>query len=344
MSLQSIKIQSAVAIDVSGDGPRCLVVMYHYVHDRDPLARPGSAGPYSGVHALSVERFRTQLDQLSAHAEPIDWPRYYAWTCGRASIPARSFLLTFDDGLIDHAETVLPILEDRGLHGVFFVPTSVLTTQHMLPAHQIHLLLSTLDAPLLEQEIRRTLNDRRAAEWCEKLDPNPGTAAPAEKMYHYESPALARLKYFLTMELPLELRDAMLDELFELHIGSTARWSRHWYLHWDDVAKMQSMGHTVGGHGHAHHPYTRLAADEVRVDVRKAGAILREGLGPELRPFSFPYGSFCNSAVEACVDAGFVHAFTTQSRWADAGCDPHRLPRVDTINVEVAMKEVASCR
>lgn len=324
--------------------PHCLVVMYHYVHDRDPLARPGSAGPYSGVHSVSVEAFRSQLDQLTTTLEPIDWPRYYAWTAGRASLPDRSFLLTFDDGLSDHAETVLPILEDRGLRGVFFVPTCILTSQAMLPAHQIHLLLSILDGPELERELRRILTGRGEAQWCDHLDAPASIAAPAEKMYHYENPTLARLKYWLTMELPLDLRDAVLDELFELHVGSSARWSRHWYLTWDDLSRMQTLGHTIGGHGHGHLAYTRLAPEEVRVDIRRAGHVLREGLGPELRPFSYPYGSFCNSAVAACKDAGFVHAFTTQPRWVDAGCDPHRLPRIDTINVALALREQLPCR
>lgn len=344
MTLRTSNVNHRDSLRGGNGGPRCLVVMYHYIHDRDPLARPGSAGPYGGVHSLGVDAFRTQLNLLCTQLEPIDWPRYYAWTCGRGSIPDRACLLTFDDGLIDHAETVLPILEDRGLRGLFFVPTSILTSQHMLPAHQIHLLLSILDAPAFEEEVRRSLVRRKQQEWCDRMDPNPAAAAPAEKMYHYESPNLARLKYFLTMELPLDLRDAVLNELFELHVGSTARWSRHWYLNWDDVARMQSLGHTVGGHGHAHVPFTRLSPDEVRIDIRKAGNILREGLGPEMRPFSFPYGSFCNSAVAACLDAGFAHAFATQSRWADGGCDPHRLPRVDTINVDLALKEVPLCQ
>ena len=318
--------------------------MYHYVHDRDPLARPGSAGPYGGVHSLGVDAFRRQLDALSRNLEPIDWPGYYAWTAGRATLPDRCFLLTFDDGLIDHAENVLPILEERGLRGVFFVPTCVLTTQAMLPAHQIHLLLSVLDGPELERELRRILTGRGEAPWCERLDAKACIAAPAEKMYHYETPALARLKYWLTMELPLDLCGAALNELFELHIGSVARWSRHWYLTWNDLARMQSLGHTIGGHGHAHLAYTRLSPVEVRLDIRRAGHILQEGFGPELRPLSFPYGSFSNSAVAACRDAGFVHAFTTQPRWVDGGCDPHRLPRIDAVNVDLALREPLACR
>ena len=324
--------------------PRCLVVMYHYVHDRDPLARPGAPGIHGGLRGLTVADFCTQLDRLCAAMEPIDWPTLYAWLDGRADIPERCFLLTFDDGLADHAETVLPILDDRGLRGVFFVPGAVLTTHRMLPAHAIHLLLSILGDAALESELRSYLTDRGAVQWCHWLDQRPPEEdAAAETMYHYETPTLARLKYFLTMKLPLDLRAAAGEELFESHIGSSARWARHWYLGWDDLVKMQSAGHTIGGHGHDHEPYDRLAPDEVRQDVLQVANVLREGLGPDVRPFSYPYGSYNRHAVAACREAGFVHGFTTHARWLQRQGDPLRLPRFDTIDVNALLREEVAC-
>ncbi len=318
----------------AGSTPGCLVVMYHYVHDRDPLARPGPAGSQPGLHALSIADFRAQLDTLSATMEPIDWPTYCGWLSGRAPIPPRSFLLTFDDGLRDHAEIVLPILEERGLRGVFFIPTTVLTTRRMLPAHQIHLLLSALGEAALENELLSRLAERKAHDWCKHFTRDAGSLQrSAHAMYHYEPPRIARLKYFLTMELPIELRAAVLDDIFAQHIGSGARWSGHWYLGWDDLAKMKSLGHTVGGHGNSHEPFSRLTADEVRRDIQETTKVLSEGLGPDPRPMSFPYGSYTDAACGFCRDAGFVNAFSTQSRWTQRGCDPFRLPRVDTIRV-----------
>jgi peptidoglycan/xylan/chitin deacetylase (PgdA/CDA1 family) len=277
--------------------------------------------------------------------EPIDWPTLFAWMDGRAEIPNRSFLLTFDDGLADHAETVLPILEDRGLRGVFFVPGAVLTTHRMLPAHSIHLLLSVLGESALENELRSYFSNRGAMQWCHWLDQRPPEEdAAAETMYLYESPSLARLKYLLTMKLPLDLRAAAVEELFEQHVGSSPRWSRHWYLGWDDLVKIQSLGHTIGGHGHAHEPYDRLPSDEIRQDVLQIAAVLREGLGPDVRPFSYPYGSYNNQAVAACREAGFVHGFTTHRAWVEPHADPLRLPRFDTIDVNAVLREKMACQ
>ncbi len=340
-----VSAQSAdVGEAVDEASPRCLIVMYHYVHDRDALARPGAPGIHGGLRGLTVADFCTQLDRLCAAMEPIDWPTLYAWMDGRAEIPERCFLLTFDDGLADHAETVLPILDDRGLRGVFFVPGAVLTTHRMLPAHAIHLLLSILGESALESELRSYLTDRGAVQWCHWLDQRPPDEdEAAETMYHYETPTLARLKYFLTMKLPLDLRAAAIEELFESHVGSSVRWARHWYLGWDDLVKIRSAGHTIGGHGHSHEPYDRLAPDEVRQDVLQVANVLREGLGPDVRPFSYPYGSYNNQAVAACREAGFVHGFTTHARWLQRHGDPLRLPRFDTIDVNSLLRGELTC-
>ncbi len=328
------------------DSPRCLVIMYHYVHDPTPGAA-GAAGfalrgfdASPGVCGLTSREFQLQLDRLCELMEPIDWPRMYAWMNGRGAIPDRCFLLTFDDGLADHAATVLPILEQRSLRGVFFVPGAVLSAQRMLSAHAIHLLLSTLDERAFEEELVSYLaaHEGGQTDWMASVD-----GAAAQALYHYESPVRARLKYLLTFTLPIDLRVAAVDALFERHIGSPARWAEHWYLGWDDLIEMRSAGHTIGGHGHGHEPYNRLTPAEQREDMRQVAAILRNGLGPGIHPFSYPYGRFDDDACSACRDAGFAQAFTTDSRWLTRHSDVFQLPRVDAVNVDAVLREEVAC-
>ncbi len=311
-------------------GPSCLVVMYHYV--RDDNDHRASAGANPGIHALTPSAFERQIDQLCARLEPVDWPTLYAWTCGRATIPSKSFLLTFDDGLADHAETVAPILQSRGLRGVFFIPGAVLTEHRMLSAHAVHLLLSTLGVDRLQEEIVRHLSDRGATDTFL----SDAERKAAEAMYHYETRPVACLKYLLTIKLPEEVRKCTVDRLFEEHVGSSARWARHWYLGWDDLVRMESAGHTIGGHGFQHEAYRRWDATAIEKDVRRVAAVLREGLGPEKRPFSFPFGSVPPRADEILSKADFVHAFTTEQAWANRQTAQHQIPRFDTIAVDEA--------
>jgi len=305
------------------DGARCLVVMYHYVHDTEPETSYGMCG-------LTGKDFRKQIQELLAVLEPTEWPHFYGWMQGRCELPSRSFLLTFDDGLADHVRTVVPILEDIGVRGTFFVPGAVLAQRRMLCAHAVHVLFAALGDTRLEEEVFAELSQRRPdTDW-----PRAADAQAARQMYHYESELRGRIKFLMTVVLPAELRKAVVDALFERHVGSMARWAKDWYLQWEDLRLMQAHGHTVGGHGFAHEPYTRLDAAQRRDDMLRVAAVLREGLGPDLRPFSYPFGSVNQSIAMDCRRAGFAQAFSTECRWISRTADPWQLPRVDTIDVE----------
>ncbi len=315
--------------------------MYHYVHDDDLLPRRTEGVPAGGIRGLTTSQFAAQLDRLCSTLEPIDWPRFFGWMEYRGTIPPRSFLLTFDDGLADHARNVLPILQHRGLRGTFFVPGAVLTTRCLLSAHAIHLLFAVLGEELLDGELRVFLEEQGGAE-VGRL--NQGERAAAEDLYHYETPVRAHLKYLLSMKLPVALRHQVIRALFERHIGSMTRWAQHWYVSWEDLAEMQSLGHTIGGHGYSHEPYTRMSPEERRSDFHRIGSVLRNGLGPDIRPFSYPYGRFDAGTTGACRNEGFAQAFSTQAQWTDQGSDPFVLPRVDTIHLEAELESETACK
>ncbi len=330
------------------ESSRCLIVMYHYVHDPRHGSGVRDEGPHSGVHALSLNELAAQLDRLCASLDPIDWSTFFAATQGRVKWPRQSFLLTFDDGLSDHARHVAPLLESRGLRGTFFVPGAVLAARGLLTAHAIHLLLSRWGDDRFEQEVRRAVADQPdGAAWVRGLD---GSAPPmdphtpaANNPYHYEPPERARLKTWLTFQLPIPLRNRVIGKLFEQHVGSRATWGNAWYVSWDDLTAMQAQGHTIGGHGFAHEPYTRMNQQAQQEDMIQCAQTLSKGLGCTDRPFSYPYGSHDAGTIEACRRAGFVQAFTTTARWARSGDNALCLPRIDTIHVDAHLPQEVVC-
>ncbi len=334
-------LDSEAVVPADSDGrPRCVAVMYHYVRDHQPpemISLPGAVG---GVRGLTRTQFRHQVEQLCRVMEPIDWPTFFAWQRGLASIPGQCFLLTFDDGLSDHARNVVPILDELGLRGVFFIPGEVLTSQRLLSAHAVHLLLSRIDDETLERELFDDLrrNGRTSFDWRTVIDSNE-----AETMYHYESPRRARLKYLLTSVLPIELRVLLVDTLFERFVGTSSRWAREWYLGWDDVAAMAAKGHTIGAHGYRHEPLTRFTPKKRREDLRQVAAVLSNGLGPDMRPLSYPFGAHDDDTCTACYEAGFSHAFTTERSWVRPAVDVFRLPRFDTIDVPALLDKDVAC-
>lgn len=308
------------------DPATVLAVMYHYVFGAEQcLLTPGE--PIGGLSAIEFER---QLDELCRNLEPLSWGMLVSARRNGTPLPPRSFLLTFDDGLRCHASVVAPILARRRLRGVFFVPGRCLDEEHLLPAHALHILLWRVGECVLLAELDDYLKRHGGAnEQLEQVD-----HTIVERVYHYETPDRATLKYMLNVHLPLPVRNALIATLFNKHIGSPARWAREWYLGWEELEELQAAGHTIGGHGYSHEPLATLTPHEQREDVYRCAQTLREGLGHDARPFTYPFGSFDDDAIHACRSAGFINAFTTERRWLTIHDGAFSLPRIDTIDVQ----------
>ncbi len=335
-------------------GPTCLAVMYHYVGEPAPALS-------QGVKGLSTAAFEAQIEQLCRVAEPVGWPAVSAWLRGDGDLPRRAFLPTFDDGLADHARTAGPVLSRHGVSGLFFVPGAVLESDAMLPAHQIHLLLARLSLVELQTALSRALRSGAAPAAASLVSPGasqaardpqiPGPhpagdgapihwlsrseAAAAETMYHYESPPRAHLKYLLTAKLPIAVRNRVLTEMFERHVGSNAAWRRRWYLSRQDVKMLHADGHVIGGHGFSHEPVRRLTPTRRDEDLRRSADVLGGVLGTAVDVMSYPYGSVDPDVVESARRAGFRAAFSTRAATIRDSDEPLALPRVDTIAVQV---------
>jgi peptidoglycan/xylan/chitin deacetylase (PgdA/CDA1 family) len=78
-----------------------------------------------GVPRRFESSFRTLLEYLLERYEPID-PFALERVLADGPIARPSVLLTFDDGLANHAESAAPILEEYGIRAVFCVPAEFL--------------------------------------------------------------------------------------------------------------------------------------------------------------------------------------------------------------------------
>ena len=88
------------------------VLMYHAIS--------GAPGPTS----IDPATFRGQMDVLAARGyEPVSLRDLAAWHEGRAELPARAAVITFDDGFADFAEQAAPALLARGWGATVFLPT-----------------------------------------------------------------------------------------------------------------------------------------------------------------------------------------------------------------------------
>ncbi len=95
---------------------------YHFFYD-------GSIGEQcDGGNCMDVKQFREQLDYLKAnHYKTLTMEEYRAWMFHEMELPARSVLITVDDGAmgtgIHNGNKLIPILEEYDMHATLFLIT-----------------------------------------------------------------------------------------------------------------------------------------------------------------------------------------------------------------------------
>ena len=326
--LDEVRFRSRPAELSASDAPVLHVVMYHYVREFRRTAFPEIKG-------MEVDDFYNQVKRLRERFEMATLESSLAFLAGVYQ-PARHLcLLTFDDGLIEHVETVTPILAEQGVQGVFFLVTSCLEESRVAPVHMNHFLMARLGLEQYRNQFRERL-EQLAPELLPQLESGHTLECVT---YPWDVPEVARFKYFFNFVLDTVLRDRLVSELFTETFGSEQSFARALYLSWEQARIMQQAGMTIGGHSHTHRPLATLADAELQKDLDQCRGLLNRRLNPQpMWPFSYPYGkksSFTVSATERLKELHFDCAFSTETGPNFPGTDLFQLRRMDCKNAPV---------
>lgn len=139
------------------------ILEYHMVRDE----APEDAREY----AVPVEEFKEQLDYLQSEGyTTVTLLEYMKAKKGKFTMPEKPVVLTFDDGYDDNYQTLLPLLEERGMKAVVFMVTNDIGRPGYLTWDQLrdmekrgielgshtanHQPLTTLEPQMREDELR----------------------------------------------------------------------------------------------------------------------------------------------------------------------------------------------
>lgn len=300
-------------------------VMYHYVRDL-PHTR------FPAIKGLMPADFDAQLDYLCANYEPLRPQDLLSVLRGAAELPSRCFLLTFDDGLIEHFTEVFPRLVERGLNGIFFVSAQPLRTGHPLYVHKLHFVLAAV--PCHGDLLRHVLDEVR------RVDPAQARTAAGlvadAAGNRWDAMDTAVLKRLLQRDLPRRLRQEILDRLFAEFVGVPDDvFSHELYMDLRQIRMMHAAGMVIGGHGDHHDWLGAASVAEQEQEIAATVAFLTQATGNPGHDWmmAYPYGSYAPSTVRLLSAAGCAAAFTTVSATITAAAAPLELPRLDTNEV-----------
>jgi peptidoglycan/xylan/chitin deacetylase (PgdA/CDA1 family) len=275
-------------------------VMYHYV-------RPRAAGlPHFPF--LRLADFERQLDDFARDYGFVDREGFRLW--GEGGPAPKGVLLTFDDGLRDHLDFVLPVLKARGLFGLFYVSSGPPSTGRILDVHKVHLALGRLGGP--------TALDWLKSELPDLLPPGGANGSTASPYAHQTADqATKTLKQLFNWQLTGEERAEVLDRLLDhAFAGAPPRW-QDFYLDERGVRALSDAGMGVGPHSHTHELSIRLSPDRLRYEVLLSSAFVELHGGSRDWGYCYPYGArsaFSEETEKAVAEAGCPFAFAFDAR------------------------------
>jgi peptidoglycan/xylan/chitin deacetylase (PgdA/CDA1 family) len=274
--------------------------MYHYV-------RPETHGlphfPY-----LSLADFERQLDAFANGYGLVGREDFVGWVEGGAA--PSGVLLTFDDGLRDHVEFVLPALQRRGLFGLFYVSSGPAMTGQLLDVHKVHLALGRLGGPAALAWLKANAPECLTGAGERPLDQSPYAHQTSDEATKF-------LKQLFNWRLSAGERAGALDGLLDhAFAGAPPRW-QDFYLDERGMRELSEAGMGVGPHGHTHEVSVRLSRERQSEEVELSSEFVERHGGSRRWGYCYPFGlrsAFSPETEKAVADAGCPFAFAFEER------------------------------
>ncbi|HEU4419848.1 MAG TPA: polysaccharide deacetylase family protein [Planctomycetota bacterium] len=269
---------------------RLLVLCYHGVVTADR-----SEEQYLYRNTVGAREFAAHLDAVTARFHVVTASDVLAWASGRAPLPERALLLTFDDGYRNNLTVAAPLLAERGLSALVSVSTDYIGSDRMLWAMELDLRLRHWSAPTIP------LPDGTVV-------PMPDAAAARD--------ALGATVRQRCKQLPDAQRRRYLSDLFgDRLLPEPARLDDElWrFMTWDEVRALRAAGMEIASHTCSHPILSRLEPADLAHELGASRRRIEQELGAECAMLVYPNGGADDvspTVLQAVAAAGYRLAFS----------------------------------
>ena len=295
-----------------------MLVMYHYVRDAENAEHPGIVG-------ISEAEFRRQVEHLLRLHEPVGPGLLLDCVRNDSPLPSDAFVLTFDDGIVDHWERVLPVLVKHGIKSIF-APIGDPYVNKRVPFVQKNQFVrgrigeDRLPEIFIEkaEEIMPGADVRRLIEEAPIDDAHPG------------SNTYRKYKHAINATIPQDLGIEVIDGLFGDLIGDEEQFISQQYMTSGQIVELRAMGHTIASHTMRHVSLPRLGRAQQAEEVRTSLDWLEHLLGERPVWLDYPYGEFNDDSEQISRELGVEIAYSAFPPLWSSQTERFRVPRVDT--------------
>lgn len=298
------------------------ISMYHYTRDL-------IHSRYPQIKGLDSSLFRQQIEYMRNNFNVVTMEQVIDAVEGKSKLPENALLLTFDDGYIDNYTFALPVLEEYGVQGSFFIPGKTFATHQLLDVNKIHYILASADIYKLVEDVKREMDYYRGTE---------NDYAPTDELFNeyavanrFDVKEIIFVKRMLQTVLPEKIRNTISSNLFEKYVDVTEeQLAYELYMTEEQIRIMKRHGMFIGIHGYDHYWLGNLSPEQMKQDISMALDTMDEFIDRKHWVMNYPYGNYNNDVLEYIKNQGACVGLTTEVRIADIGVDSAlELPRLD---------------
>ena len=294
--------------------------MYHYIRRYD--------GDYPYFNFLHVDDFQRQLDFFASTDRFIGIEELNQIIAGDP-VPEDGITLTFDDGFRDHSKEAFPILKNRGICGIFYVPTGPFNTGLLLDVHKLHLLTGKFSGKEVLQRLYELVDETMLTNGCIA----EYRTIPYSKQM--DSDAKIETKKIINYFISQTHRSPIIDSLIaHFDLSNEAADIDNFYLKKNEIRSMQEQGMMIGSHTVTHGVMRNQSLGQQKIELEESFDFLEKVTnGLHFRTFCYPHGGFHTFTRETeglLNDLSVKFSFNVEARdinEQDVRNRPQALPR-----------------
>lgn len=296
---------------------KVVVLAYHRVLTPEQLARTSSQ---EGM-VVEDQTFARHLEVISRRFKVLSLNEFTDHLVSRRPFDGPCCLITFDDGWIDNFENALPMLRERKLPAVMFLPVNFIGRSRLFPREALtHLLVRTVELVRREPARRDALRALLSPIGLDRVldvadaDPLPAALAAVGAHRYASGPEFEALVATLSSELG---------------VADTELSSLDAFVDWAKVELLAREGFTFGGHGADHRVLTQVAPAVATCEAETSKKVLDARLARPVYAFAYPNGAWNAEVVRTVKSAGYRIAFTIDRGHVSCDDDHFTLRRVN---------------
>ena len=296
---------------------KAVVLMYHRVLTDDERQRSGS---HPGI-IVNRDTFERQMSVLKRHFVVLSLEEFHRRLAGKIPFPSSSCLITFDDGWLDTFTNARPVMAQRNLPAVVFLPVNFIGQRRVFWRELLTQLLSRAAALVRRSPARRAgLEPLLAPLGLQRVLDVDGDNPHAAIVEEVSARTRATAPVSATLLAALERETSTAAE--ELAQADA-------FMDWDQVAAMAAQGVAFGGHGAEHYLLTEVSSEVAQAEIQASIDVVRQRFAGTVPTFGYPNGSWTPAVAQQVAASGYRLAFTTQPGHVSCDNDPFSLPRMN---------------